>query len=69
MRTAALVANKGARQTDGEFVKARQMLLARGVRLTSTQVVAGPEQLGRALRSLLADRPEVVIVAAAATAR
>ena len=63
MKTAALVANKGARQTDAELAKAREMLLARDVRLTSTHVVEGPEALGRTLRGLLANRTDVVIVA------
>lgn len=62
MQSAVLVANNGARQTAEAFVRARTMLLERGVRLTRTHLVDTHKDLCRYVRRAVKDKVELVIV-------
>ena len=63
MQTAVLVANRGARQTAGEFARAREMLEARGVRLAMAHVVDSHKDLCRFVRRAVKNGTHLVIVA------
>jgi diacylglycerol kinase (ATP) len=63
VRSAVLVANHAARQTAAEFAKAREMLEARGVRLTMTHVVDDHNDLCRFVRRAVKNGTQLIIVA------
>jgi diacylglycerol kinase (ATP) len=63
VNSAVLVANRAARQTAGEFARAREMLEARGVRLTMTHVVDDHRDLCRFVRRAVKRGTHLVIVA------
>ncbi len=63
MQTAVLVANSGARQTAEALAQARAMLVARGVRLTHTNIVDNHKDLRRCVRRAARRRSKLVIVA------
>jgi diacylglycerol kinase (ATP) len=63
VKTAVLVANHAARQTAGEFAKAREMLEARGVHLSMTHVVDDHRDLCRFVHRAVKNGTHLVIVA------
>ena len=63
MQSAVLVANKGARQTDGELQRARELLVARGIKLDRVDAVASHKALCRTVRKAIKAGYRLVIVA------
>jgi len=62
MPSAVLVANNGARQTAGAFVRVRSMLIDRGVNVTRTHLVDDHRDLRRYVRRAVKDGAELVVV-------